>query len=371
MRNRWQLTRVGAALACTAVAVTLGAMPAGAEAVTGKVAGDSVSGFSVNLTGDGFKDPLPTSLIGFQLDDGTQLQVYCVAISTNIDRSVGMVEVPWDQHPENTPFHQNSDKINWVLHNGYPVKPLDELATKLTGLHGGLSVKEAITATQAAAWHFSDNADLNVGNALHGGDADSAADVVALYKFLIGSDNVGLGKQPTPTLEISPKTATGEVGKLTGPFTVSTTGMITDLTTTLPAGVTLTDKDGKELAKGDIKNGSQVFVKVPAGTAAGQGGFDLKATAAVATGRLFVGKDGAKTQSLIVAKSETTKLSAGATASWKVAAVPTTTTTPAPQGSNGALANTGASIAVPGIVGLVLVAAGAGALLFLRRRRSA
>ena len=57
----------------------------------------------------------------------------------------------------------------------------------------------------------------------------------------------------------------------------------------------------------------------PAGTAAGQGGFALKAKAAVDTGRLFVGQGGAKTQALIVAKSENTNLSASASANWKVA----------------------------------------------------
>ncbi|HEV2782323.1 MAG TPA: thioester domain-containing protein [Actinophytocola sp.] len=373
------------------VAVLVGALPASAEPATGKVEGGSADGYHVNLGGS--RDNLRTSLIGFKLDDGTSLKVYCVEINTNIDRDATMVEVPWDKYPNpDSPFREHNDKINWVLHHGFPV--VDEaalekkLADKGVTLHGGLSEKEAITATQAAAWHFSDETDLDEDNPLPDGDADADADVLALYAYLTGPDNVGMGNHPTPTLQINPETAKGEAGKRVGPFTVSTTGEIVELKATAPEGVTLTDKDGKEVTPESIKNGTEVFFTVPADAEAGEGSFELTASAHVATGRLFVGENYADkpTQSLIVAQSDKSTLSASAKATWTAAAVtpptttstttttapPTTTTTPAPQARNtGGLASTGASIFVPVVLGLVLLGAGTGALLFLRRRRRA
>jgi TQXA domain-containing protein/LPXTG-motif cell wall-anchored protein len=362
----------------------------------------STGGYNVNV-GKGHEDEI-TSLIGFELADGTKLQMYCVEINTRIDGKHGMVEQAWDSYPNpKSPFNTNRDKINWVLHNGFPVQSADAISKVLTGqgakLTNGIDRTEAITATQAAVWHFSDNTTLDEKNPFPRGKGprDSKADVVALYRYLIGTANVGIGDQPTPALAVSPTDASGTVGQKVGPFTVSTTGDIEKLTTELPEGVKIVDADGVELTADTIENGTQLFLDVPAGAAEGAGKFELTATAGVDTGRLFVSENYAEkpTQSLIVATSEATEIVASAGGKWAVTTPPTSETTttppattdttspttetttspaaPAPQPKNtsGDLAETGASILAPVIIGVVLVGAGVGSLLFLRRRKRA
>lgn len=352
-------TRLAAALLGATVALTLTALPASAAGVEGTIDRSlDEHGLEVNL-GDAGK--FGTNLIGLRLPGNAKLLTYCIEIDTRIprDNPPKMVEAPWDAYPHATsPFRKHNAKVNWILHNSYPVMKIEALRKALADAgvktDGELSVKEAIAGTQAAIWHFSDNKNLAENN---------AKNVLALYGFLTGAKNTGLA-QPAPSLDVTPKKLAGEIGKKVGPFKVATTAeKITKLTPKLPAGVTITGKDGKEL--GTIANGTEIFVSVPASAAAGEGSFALEATAPVSTGRVFV-STGAKSQSLIVAQSEATTLMANATATW--AAAHPTPETPAPQASSGGLADTGVSIYVPIGLGILLLGAGAGALLFLRRR---
>jgi TQXA domain-containing protein len=384
---------VGASVALLMSAV----IPAGAETDRGAVdpSGD-IDGFHVNLGAD--YDDMSTALIGFELADGTKLQMYCVEIDTRIDDKHDMVEKEWGSYPNATsPFHQNRAKINWILHNGFPVVGTEALAKAVTDdgakLNDGFDNTEAITATQAAIWHFSDDKNLDLEDPFPPakGPRNSEDDVVALYKYLIGDANVGIGDQPTDALALSPTEATGNAGTRIGPFTVTTTGDITKLTTKLPDGVKVTDADGAELTADQIKDGTELFLDVPEAAGKSEGTFELTASAGVDTGRLFVGENYAQkpTQSLIVAKAEQREIVAEAGAKWEAAGVetsapetttettePTTETTsdtPEAQAKNVAdeddLASTGASIFAPVLIGVVLLACGIGALLFIRHRR--
>lgn len=398
MAGRLKVARAGAAVVGASVALMMTAViPAGAEPVTGNVSGGGEDGYNVNLGEEEFSD-LSTSLIGFELADGTKLQMYCVQIDTPIDRDHQMIEQPWESYPNpKSPFNDNRDKINWILHNGFPVVGTAGLAKVLADngyeATDGIDAREAITATQASIWHFSDNKNLDLEHPFpeSKGPRDSEDDVVELYKYLTGEANVGIGEQPTPALAISPDQRAGKAGERIGPFTVTTTGDIDKLTTNLPDGVKITDKDGAELSADQVKDGTELFLDVPADTEAGEGTFEVNATAGVATGRLFMSVDFANkpTQSLIVAKAETSEIVAKAGVTWEKAApstettspttettAPTTTTSeaaPAPQPKNtsGDLAETGASIFAPVVIGIVLLAAGVGSLLFLRHRRRA
>ncbi|HEX6352054.1 thioester domain-containing protein [Actinophytocola sp.] len=403
MASRLKLARAGAAVAGASVALMLtAAIPAGAESATGNVDPDGyVDGYNVDV-GDGKLDNIATNLITLKLDDGTKLQMYCVEIETRIKPEQGMVEKPWDSYPNAaSPFHKNRDKINWILHHSFPVVGLEALNKTLSDagvpLNDGLDTKEAIAGTQAAVWHYSDGKDLNAANPFPKDDKPKAeADVLALYKYLTGPANVGIGDQPTPALSISPTDLSGKAGEKIGPFTVTTTGDIEKLTTKLPEGVKVVDAQGNEVTAQAIKNGAQLFLSVPAGTKEGAGTFELSASAALDTGRLFVGEDyeNKPTQSLIVAISEKTDIVASAGAKWAEVVVPPTTTTttppttsttpptttvpvtsttpvPQPKNTAGDLPNTGASIFAPIVIGVVLVGAGVGSLLFLRRRKRA
>ncbi|MFI7676178.1 Cys-Gln thioester bond-forming surface protein [Actinophytocola sp. NPDC049390] len=389
--------RIRAALVGAAALLVAGAAPASADPVTGKVDPDAhVIGYQVNV-GDDWLATIPTNLLGFTLSDGTQLGMYCVEIHTPIDETHDMVERPWDDYPnDESPFHENRAKINWVLHHGYPAKSLDALTAQFPDAHDGIDALEAIAATQAAVWHFSDGVELDEDDPLSGdgSDDEDAADARALYDYLTGDDNTGIGEQPTPTLSVSPDTLSGGAGERIGPFTVTTSGTVEGLAADLPDGVKITDAEGTELTEDTIADGTELYVDVPEGAADGAGDFELTASAAVDTGRLFVGEnyDEKATQSLIVAKAEKTTLTAGASVEWTAApttpptsttttttttttAPPATTTTedtPAPQPKNDDdLAQTGASILAPVLIGLVLVGAGLGAMLVVRRRRKA
>ena len=385
--------RAGGALLGAAAIVLAVAAPAAAEPATGKVdESKNVIGYQVNI-GDGWLKDLPTSLIGFTLADGTELGVYCVQLKTEIDDEHDMVERSWEDYPDgDSPFNKNRAKINWVLHHGFPALSLEDMAKQIPNPHGGIDTLEAIAATQSAVWHFSDGIDLNQENPLTGGAADQNAkdDVVALYNFLTGEKNTGLDEPDAAALKIDPADREGQSGTKIGPFKVSTNATISDLKADLPKGVRVTDADGKELAAGAIKDGTELFLDVPADTADGDGKFELTASATLATGRLFVGRDFAKnpTQSLIVAAAKNTTITADAGAKWTTAPVTTTTETtsettapetttsttaaPVPQASvsDDDLASTGASVFTPIVIGLVLLGGGIGALLFLRRRRA-
>jgi TQXA domain-containing protein/LPXTG-motif cell wall-anchored protein len=378
MASRFKLARAGAGITGAAVVLMMAAaIPASADPVTGTVNGGA-RGLNVDV-GDGFKNDISTQLIGLTVDDGTKLGTYCVQIDTALDRSQPLVEREFDAFPDQaSAFNENRDMINFVLHNGFPTKDTQALGQLLTDRgtalsDGSLSVEEAVAGTQAAIWHFSDRTDLNQANPVPG-DARSGADVLALYEFLIGPDNVGLRAEPVAALQIDPKAKSGTAGELIGPFEVRTSGTIQKLSTSLPYGVRITDAEGNQLRAKQIVNGSKVFFDVPEDSADGAAKFRLTAAAAVDTGRLFVGQnEDVRTQALIVAQSDEAQLTAEAAAEWVAAGA---NEAPVQQGKNNDddiddedLAETGASISVPLIIGAVLMVAGGGTLLLLRRKK--
>ncbi|WP_170232104.1 thioester domain-containing protein [Saccharothrix saharensis] len=351
-------------------------------------------------------NPVNAELIGLKIVEGGQGQTaraYCVELPTPLYDGKKLEEVPWDQHPNpNTKFKVNAAKVNWVLQNSYPA--LEEKdAEALYGL-GDLRRSTLIAATQAAVWHFSDGVDLRKGDSTaedestENGTIDEL--VYKVYEYLI-TKAVDI-KDVKPNLGIEPGSLKGEVGKTFGPFTITTTAEEVVLSVSLPAGVTLVDKDGKPLvvAKSDEMGAAQttkaaeVWVKVDEGVEPGELELVVKAGAKLRSGRLFVSANPKQeTQSLVIATSEPVNVEVKAKAEWvrstvvtttteatTTTAPTTTTTTTAPTttttavasgGGDDDLANTGASIFVPLLIGVGLLGAGAGALLFVRRKRTA
>ncbi|MFC5290732.1 thioester domain-containing protein [Actinokineospora guangxiensis] len=392
-----KLGRVGAAFAVTAVLVGTAALPAAAEAARGRLTGAKDEGVGVRMVGS--DKTYQASLLHLKLDSGALLKVYCVEIKVGATEKRDMVENPWDEYPNaESPFHQNRGKINWVLHNGFPFKSLADLnALELGYAADGLEQHEAISATQAAIWHFSDGVNLNQDNASDREDANQ--DIKALYNHLVKNAQ-DLAEQPKPVLEINPAEVTGESGGLLGPFTVKTNGKITEVVAELPEGVELVDENKKALSAEEIADGTKLFLNVAAGTEPATVEFALRTVAKVDIGRLFVvdgyhdnGKHQGPAQSLIVAESNETKAEAGAKGTWTtpVTTPPVTTTTTAPPvetttttapvpttppattppAPGDDLPDTGANILVPVLVGLGLLGAGAGALIWQRRRKTA
>ncbi|TCO64441.1 thioester domain-containing protein [Actinocrispum wychmicini] len=386
--NRVSKLRRGAALLSVgAIALMAAAIPASADAAKGVFAGRAESGPGVNVKphGGGKDEFFETDLFKLKVGDDV-LKTYCVDIHTDIIDDAQYDEVPWGEHtaPDST-FKKNAAKINWLLHFGYPSVDPDKLQKAIGGnwTHD-LSNREALAGTQASAWHYSDNVDLDLDNPIgtENPNNDTAENVVKVYKYLTDDkNNVGIGDQPAPELTLNPQKLAGKTGSLIGPFTVTTNAPDVVVSAQVPQGVELTDKDGKKLpdagsaamkAKAAASDKFDFFVKVPEGTPDGKADITVKGNVSLTLGRLFVSKKGDKTsQAMILAATQKVKLQTAGEASWSAAGTtPPTTEAPTPQAKN-ELANTGASVLTPIIIGVVLVAGGVGALIFQRRRRRA
>lgn len=289
---------------------------AGPEARAALDATRNVPGLHVNLDEHG---GVSTALIGLTADDGAALRTFCVELHTDLDyRNPDMTEVPWDSYPDpSSPFHQNRDKIHWILQNSFPAAELTEVETAVGGdFDGGLSTEEAIAATQAAIWSFSDGAELDLDDPTPRG-AGTDSDVLALYEYLTGDANTGIGEQPAPELQLDPASLSGQAGERIGPFTVETSADVVDVEAELPEGAELVDADGNPVPD-QINDGAELHVDVPADAQPGEGVVRLRAEAALNVGRLFVGThyDKKPTQSLILAQSDKTKLEVEGHVDW-------------------------------------------------------
>ncbi|MGW1118870.1 LAETG motif-containing sortase-dependent surface protein [Streptomyces tanashiensis] len=249
--------------------------------------------------------PVNGGLFTMQVEGGGTLQTYCIDLRTGAKRDFTYKEVGWDE----SSLHNNEDagKILWILENAYPKNSAEALGAKL-GVD--LSKKEAAAGTQAAIWTLSDDVTAT----------PKSADAEKLTEYLL-KEAVKL-EEPKASLSLSPATVAGKAGDKLGPITVTTNAEKAKLQTAAgaPAGVKIVDKDGKPVT--DAKNGDQVFFDVPAGTADGTAELTAEATTKVSLGRAFVSIDG-PSQTLILAGSSDSTVTAGASASWaKKGAVP-------------------------------------------------
>ena len=392
MSSRFKAARLGALLLPVATTLLVAAPPALA-ATSGEYVG-GVDGDGVRIVGHA--NPVPTSLFSLKLDnDDTQLMTYCVELDVDARLGARMIESPWSAYPDKAEvFAAAPDKVLWILHHSYPSIDLTALSETIKA---ELTEREAIAGTQAAIWHFSNDATL---------DADNPEDIRKLYDYLTGEANTGIGEQPPVSLSLTPETVSDvEAGVKAGPFTVDSTAADVQLTVEGPDGVQLVDGSGQQVEPldkdifgmpvqpldKDIFSVQEFWLTAPSGGAAGEAIIRATALATVELGRLFVGEDNDEnpTQTLIVASSTPTEATAEARASWIAAPAPPastttppaqtttqvvapttdeTTTAPAPQ-PRAALPVTGASVLPILAVGVLLIGAGAGVLLLQRKLR--
>ncbi|MEV5243246.1 Cys-Gln thioester bond-forming surface protein [Streptomyces cinnamoneus] len=240
-------------------------------------------------------------LFEMKVDGGGTLQTYCIDILTNTVGGAKYKETGWSE----SSLHNNANagKIRWILQHSYPqVNDLTALA-KAAGADK-LDANTAATGTQVAIWRYSDNVKV---------DAKSpAAEKLADY-LTKSAENV---EEPKASLSLTPPAVSGKSGQRIGPVTVHTNaGSVTVAPTGDAAArkVQVVDKAGKPLTS--TVNGGELYFDVPAGTP--DGSASLKATAAtkVPVGRAFIG-DHTRTQTMILAGSSESTVSATATATW-------------------------------------------------------
>jgi TQXA domain-containing protein/LPXTG-motif cell wall-anchored protein len=379
--SRVKKLRRGAALVgVTMAALSAAVVPATAAPMTGRVEGVAQSGVEVRMQDSKGVQDFDTELFRMVVG-GTELQTYCVSLHTDVDPDAkpAYVEADWNKHPDpESSFARNTSQINWVLRNAYPMVSEKDLQKAVAEeldekFPDGLSQEEALAATQAAIWHYSDGATLNQSPTPFS-SARTAADVRAVFEYLTDDKiNAGRAIEPQPAMDLAPATMSGKAGELIGPFTVTTNAEELVFTGTYPKGVKLTDKQGTAQPKSLAPRGKyEFYVQVPADAAEGKADFTVSGKSNMTPGRLFIAADPQKpSQAMVLARTESVPLQVRGTADWtlKSAKAPSSA---APQAKNAEneLAATGASVLVPIIIGAVLVAAGVGALVYQRRRRT-
>jgi TQXA domain-containing protein len=383
MASRTSLVRVGAAVLGVSTALMIGILPAAAgttgsgqnpsDATTATVVGDGSFGAPVTMdlssaeaavVGRPSEDTQGVvSMLQLVKDDtpvSGVVPAYCIDLTTSLKKHITMKAGWWSSFIGRTgsQFHVNNKKINWILQNSYPsIKDLSKLSTD-AGLPDTISMPDAISGTQAAIWHLSDDATLDTAK------SHPDADLVALYNYLIGSSNTGIDEGK---VSLSPSQTTGTLGKLVGPFTLDTN--LADLKldlSKLPSGVTAVDANGKQLSSADLANGSKFYLNVPASTTATTGSVYVSGNSP--SGLIFTADN---SQQVIAAGNATVDTVASATWTQSGGTTPTTPGTPTTKPTQPGLAYTGVSATGPIILGALLVAAGGLFLLVQRRLKRA
>ncbi len=287
--------------------------PLASAAVEATYSGGGKSGTSVTMNRGSGDQSLGTKLFDLKVTGQGTLPAYCIDIQTNI-RQTTYVEEGW-----NTIGEAAGAKILWILKNSYPTKTVDQVAAAVGTGASGLTTEEAIGATQAAIWTFSDGATYVDG---------ANTKVNAVVAYLTGTKNAGLSTPPAPSLSLTPGEATGPVGSRVGPFRLTVSdGGSADLSL-LPnvAGLEVYAQASGGSPVTSATSGANLWVRVPAGTTPGQVTLQATSKTTVFAGRLFVKKSGDPSQKLILAQDTDATSTATANASWtKAPAKPSAT----------------------------------------------
>ena len=311
--------------ATAAAALAFGlAAPAAADttetyegAVRAQYADKVQSGETVTMTGGS----IGTSLFRLDLENGEEsLPAYCIDFETNIIGGAWYLEDDWANYPGKGEFAEPG-KVHWLLQNGYPSRSAEELAEAAGGNAHRVTEAEALAATQAAIWHFSNDEDLVRGQ----------GNVTAIYDHLVESAESLPQEGPDASLSVSPDSAAGQAGETVGEFTVSTSAEQVPVDLSAPDGVELVDIESGE-AVDAVSNGSTVGFSVPEDAEPGEASFNLEASTTVEQGRLFKGEDANEpTQTLITAEDSTVTVSASAGVEWSEADEPAPEPEPEPE----------------------------------------
>ncbi|GHC93320.1 hypothetical protein GCM10007079_42600 [Nocardiopsis terrae] len=315
--------RTGLALSAAALLAFGLAAPAAAEpvetyegSVRAQYVGNHESGETVTMN----VGTIGTNLFRLRLEDGSELITYCIDIETGIRSSSWYQEDEWANYPGKGEFAEPG-KVHWILQHGYPNVSAQDLAEAANGANAArVTDAEALAATQAAIWHYSNGADLNRGR----------GNVKGIYDYLVENAEA-MAQEPAPTLSVTPDSATGQAGNTVGEFDISTSSAEVPIALDAPEGVELIDLSTGEPVGETVNDGARIGFAVPEDAEAGEASFSLETTATVQQGRLFKGEDSHKaTQTLITAQDSEVTVDAAASVEWSEADEPAPEPTPEP-----------------------------------------
>ncbi|MBQ0905981.1 thioester domain-containing protein [Micromonospora sp. U21] len=359
--------------------------PAAAEGPATGVA-KAVEGSSVALKLDGKQRT--TSALALRID-GKLVPAFCIDYHTSVKLNGKYEEGTWDESQV-----KDLGRVQWVLTHGYPnAESTALLAAAGVTAPTKIEKKRLDTllyfGTQTAVWHFSDGIEL--------GDWEQGLLAPKQYEVVKGVRDYLVAHatdQPEPRAELSvdPASATATVGGKAGPFTVK--GPAGDITVAATGGAAV-DAEGRPVTT--TTNGGQFWL---AAEGAGTVTVTLTAQDSVSFGRVFL-FTGGKAQKLILGGSTGATVTARAAADFTAAPSPSVSpSTPAPSATpspatpsatpsdssspsapaspapstspasnGGGLPLTGSPIATAATAGVLLLAAGAVAVLMVRRRK--
>ncbi|WP_158716263.1 Cys-Gln thioester bond-forming surface protein [Blastococcus sp. Marseille-P5729] len=302
-------SRLTAALAAAAV-LLITPSPGIAEEPASHAGDHADSGVPIRVAGHG---QLGTYTYDIVTPGQPVTTAYCIDLTTKYRKGAPLRESSWSQAPAIAPF---APKVSWVLHHSYPYLPLDQIAPGIS-FDQGLSTREAVAATQAAIWHYSNGISLKATDVV--GSAGEKQDVVALYSHLTGPDNVGTSEVPDAKVELAGVPDDAVAGQRIGPIMI-TTATPTTLSVEGPQGVRILDAAGKPVDS--IDTATEVFLDVPVDLPPGTATITAVAEGTIPTGRIFTpARTDAEsvTQTLVLATVQPTAVTAEKVISWRAA----------------------------------------------------
>lgn len=300
------LRRCAALLSASALIGTLVAVPAAADDFS-RVDRDPVAGLPVVLSDGAEAD---TALFSLRVADEGSVRAYALLADEEVRPRTAYVESAWADRAEWTETVRApapADRASWIVSNSYP-----NLTLPVLGAASGVPYLEeghAIAAAQAALWNVLDGAELDP-------DANHE-DVVTLYTYLVEGSNGAEGGRTARSLEVSPHhVEVVSPEEPLGPLTVSSAGEGPVRLSLRGAPASwLVDAGGQEVSQ--AHDGDEVYLAVDPSVPAGVATLHVRGSQVpLEEGRLFIGREGVRTQPLITAEPVSATSSTTATFTW-------------------------------------------------------
>ena len=300
---------------------------------------ERVSGFQLNFTRqDGAPGHVETNLFTVHTSASKEgaIKAYCIELDVDIKYESDLRVGDWKDFPGTNKFKDNAEiqsKVAWIAQRSYPQTDMAEL-TKASGI-AGLTEQEAITATQAAIWHFTNDYKwLGLANA----DQATTTRVEKLFTYLTGQTNTGLKESKQPTVEAETggitftRSENGSEGKV-GPIRFKSSQATFKLTSELK--YELINAQGAKVDLNAVPADTDLYLKVPADMTSGEQEFKGSVTGSVYAGKLLITKDavagGSHGQTIIIGSNKEVTTEIQGKISWSVTQqTPTPEPTPTP-----------------------------------------
>lgn len=257
---------------------------------------------------------------------------YCIEMAKPFQAGEGSI-AQWDDLDRG-----KKAKVGWILENSYPTVDVEALASA-AGVDG-LTKKEAISATQAAVWHFSEKNQTDLHSDFDGNWADidegTAKRIVALYDYLISDANTGIdfdANSADVKLDFEGADKSFKPGDEIGPIKVESSQKTVDLnvsSTVDDSDYTIVDSNDKPIENLDkVKSGQEIYAQINDDAPAGKLTVTAESSVETLTGRIFTSSY-QNAQRVVIVDSENSAEVARVQLKWEDSTTPSEEETPKP-----------------------------------------